>query len=156
MPRPLTRVDGGWCARACQLDYTFSPYTPETVGAVIEVRDAPGALVATNVNLLGTPPDDEWTTPDLPDSGFFRWRVQGFDDAGVRSLWSTEGTFRVDGIAPPPAPATVTVELDGGFLRITTAPITDLESGAYELFASVGGVAGPKTRLDGVVRERHV
>lgn len=129
VPAPVAPLDGGWCARVCELTYRFSPFTPETVAAVLEVRDGvSGAVVATRTEAISTPPTDEWTTPSLPDAGFFTWRVRGLDDAGALSTWSNEVTFVVDGIAPA-VPATLQVELDGGFLRLTTAAIDDLESG---------------------------
>lgn len=128
VPRPIGPSDGGWCARACELSWTFSPLTPETVAAELELYTEQGALVLTHVDALLTPPGDEWTTPALPDAGFFTWRVRGIDDAGAVSTWSNDFTFVVDGVAPPMS-AAATAELDGGFLHITTGPIVDLESG---------------------------
>ncbi|MFO0599810.1 MAG: hypothetical protein U0228_31165 [Myxococcaceae bacterium] len=130
-------IDGGWCARACSVGWHFAPVA-QTVATGIEVTDDQGAAVASTTASLQVPPDDSWTTPALPDAGFFSWRVRGIDDAGTMSAWSGLGTFRVDGIAPP-APASVTASFDGGWLRLVSAPVVDQESGlkVYHFGASV-------------------
>lgn len=127
LPTPTSPADGGWCARTCNLNWHFAQVL-QTVGTEVQVFDDQGGLVGSTFDTLTAPPDDNWTTPNLADAGFFTWQVRGRDDAGVTSSWSAAWLFKLDGDAPP-APATVTDSLDGGWLRLVSAPLSDSQSG---------------------------
>lgn len=142
--------DGGWAPRDPDLIALVPVSSPEAVATEFEVYDLDGGLVTARA----LPRDFTNTTQTLalsplPDAGFFTWRARTADDAGVRSAWSGEGAFKVDAI-PPTTPATLTVELDGGALRLISSLITDGESGldVHHFIISMldqqdGGISAP-------------
>lgn len=133
IPQPSSPLDGGWTQRRADLTAQIPP--PRGLIAVdFEVQD-PGGIVVSNVRQSTTPTSSSLTstTVSLPDAGFFTWRTRGLDDAGT-SAWSGALALRVDGIVPP-SPANFALSVDGGVVFLSSAPVTDLESGlAYYHF----------------------
>lgn len=140
-PVPITSspVDGGWAQRAAALDGKLLPGIPADVTAFEFETQAPlGALTWSGVAPRSTSATViTGTTAPLPDAGLHFWRVRSIDDAGVVSAWSEFESFRVDD-EPAPNPATLSLSVDGGFVSLACATVTDSQSGLgrYHFFVS--------------------
>lgn len=94
----------------------------------IEVQDPAGLVVSAATASPSTTSDlVSVSPPPLPDAGFFTWRTQGLDDAGV-SAWSAPLTCLLDD-TPPPNPANFAVTVDGGVAYLSADPTSDSQSG---------------------------
>ncbi|MFT3712661.1 MAG: hypothetical protein QM817_33850 [Archangium sp.] len=130
VPTPLYVIDGGWVARRPALGYSLPSNTsPATTGAEIEFLTDLGLDAGFFFTPRGGTGQQDFTGPVVtPDAGSYTWRARGIEDGGLVSAWSASGSFRIDDLAPA-IPSSFTASLDAGFLTMTSAATTDLESG---------------------------